>query len=62
MANKKQREKDKASHKRDKEYRKRVRKMTNNKGKDFADMLMYIDANGRLSPTPPEPPKVVTTK
>ena len=62
MANKKQREKDKASHRRDKEHRRRTRKMTNDKGKSFMDMLMYVDANGKLSETPPEPKKVENTK
>ena len=62
MANKKQREKDKANHRRDKEHRRRTRKMTNDKGKSFMDMLMYVDTNGQLSQTPPEPPKVENKK
>ncbi|MHA3789161.1 hypothetical protein ACX0HA_13205 [Flavobacterium hauense] len=30
------------------------RKTNNNKGKGFESMLAYVDANGRLTSTPPE--------
>jgi len=62
IENKKLREKDKSNHRRDKEHPRRTRKMTNDKGKSFMDMLMYVDANGKLSQMPPEPPKVERIK
>jgi cold shock CspA family protein len=54
---KKEKEKKKAQKKREKEERKEERKANNNKGKSLEDMMMYLDEDGNLSPTPPDPAK-----
>ncbi|WP_276134790.1 cold-shock protein [Polluticoccus soli] len=54
---KKEKEKKKAQKKREKEERREERKANNNKGKSLEDMMMYLDENGNLSPTPPDPTK-----
>src|SRR5687768_18216131 len=51
--NKKEREKKKQQEKKDKEARKKERK--ENAGKD--DMMAYVDENGNISDTPPDPRK-----
>ncbi len=55
---KKDREKKKQKKKQDKEDKMQSRKMHNNKGKSLEDMMMYLDENGNLSPTPPDPKKM----
>jgi cold shock CspA family protein len=53
--NKKEREKKKQQEKRDKEARKKERKENAASGKD--DMIAYVDENGNISDTPPDPRK-----
>jgi len=55
--NKKEREKKKQKSRKDKEERKQERKDNAKEGKSFDDMLAYIDENGNLSSTPPDPMK-----
>lgn len=55
--NKKEREKKKQKNRKDKEERKQERKGNAKEGKSFDDMLAYIDENGNLSSTPPDPLK-----
>ncbi len=54
---KKEKEKKKAQKKKEKEGRKEDRKTNNNKGKSLDDMMAYIDENGNISSTPPDPRK-----
>ncbi len=54
---KREREKLKQRKKQDKADRREQRRSENDKGKSFEDMLMYLDENGNLSPTPPDPRK-----
>ena len=56
---KKEREKKKQKNKKDKEEKKQERKDNNKEGKSFDDMLAYIDENGNLSSTPPDPRKKI---
>src|SRR5674476_136048 len=55
--NKKEREKKKQKSRQDKQERKKERKDNAKEGKSFDDMLAYIDENGNLSSTPPDPMK-----
>ena len=55
---KKDREKKKQKNKMDKEEKKEQRKANNNKGKALEDMMAYIDENGNISNTPPDPKKM----
>ncbi|OSZ79662.1 DNA-binding protein [Chitinophagaceae bacterium IBVUCB1] len=52
---KKDREKKKQKKKQDKMDKKANRKDSNDKGKSLEDMMVYLDENGNLSPTPPDP-------
>jgi cold shock CspA family protein len=54
---KKDKEKKKAKLKQDKAQKMMDRKTNNNKGKSLEDMLAYIDEDGNLSSTPPDPHK-----
>ena len=54
---KKEHEKKKAQKRKEKEEKKAERKLNNNKGKSFEDMIAYVDENGQLSSTPPDPNK-----
>lgn len=56
-AGKKEKEKKKAQKKKEKEERKEERKANNNKGKGLDDMMAYIDENGNITDTPPDPRK-----
>lgn len=56
--NKKEREKKKQKNRQDKQERKQERKENAKEGKSFDDMLAYIDENGNLSSTPPDPGKM----
>jgi cold shock CspA family protein len=56
--NKKEREKKKQKSRQDKQERKQERKENAKEGKSFDDMLAYIDENGNLSSTPPDPGKM----
>jgi cold shock CspA family protein len=53
--NKKEQEKSKLKKKKDKEQRKEERKATSTKGKSLDDMIAYVDANGNIVSTPPDP-------
>jgi cold shock CspA family protein len=57
--NKKERQKKKQQNKKEKEERKQERKEKSKDGKSFDDMLAYIDENGNLSSTPPDPRKKI---
>jgi cold shock CspA family protein len=50
--NKKEKEKLKLKKKEDKEQRKQERKTHSDKGKNFEQMLAYVDADGNISSTP----------
>lgn len=54
-AGKKDKEKKKAQKKKDKEERKEERKANSNKGKGLEDMMAYIDEDGNITSTPPDP-------
>lgn len=56
---KKEREKKKQKNKKDKEEKRQERKDNAKDGKSFDDMLAYIDENGNLSSTPPDPRKKI---
>ncbi len=53
--NKKEREKKKQKEKKDKQERKQERKEQAKEGKSLNDMLAYVDENGNISSTPPDP-------
>jgi cold shock CspA family protein len=55
--NKKEREKKKKQNKKEKAEKKQERK-ENSKPKSMDDMIAYIDENGNLSSTPPDPKKM----
>lgn len=55
--NKKEREKKREQNKKQKAERKQERKEKAKDSKGFDDMLAYIDENGNLSATPPDPKK-----
>lgn len=55
--NKKEIEKKKLKKKKDKEEKKEARKANSGKGVDFEDMIAYVDENGNISTTPPDPTK-----
>ncbi|MGK7397367.1 MAG: cold-shock protein [Candidatus Cyclobacteriaceae bacterium M3_2C_046] len=54
--NKKEKEKKKLKKKKEKEERREARKASA-KNTDFEDMLAYVDENGNISSTPPDPAK-----
>jgi cold shock CspA family protein len=54
---KKEREQKKQKAKKQKEERKKDRKENSQKGKGLDDMMAYIDENGNISSTPPDPKK-----
>jgi len=54
---KKEKENKKIKKRKEKEERKQERKANNNKGKSFEEMLAYVDENGNVSSTPPDPLK-----
>jgi cold shock CspA family protein len=60
--NKKEREKKKQQEKKEKEEKKKERKENASRGKDLADMMAYVDENGNISATPPDPGKRVEIK
>ena len=51
---KKENFKKKIQKRKEKEMRREERKESNDKGKKLDDMIMYVDANGQLTSTPPE--------
>src|SRR6188768_3121374 len=56
-SNKKDMEKKKLQKKKEKEQRKEERKAAAKDGKSFEDMLAYVDENGNITSTPPDPTK-----
>jgi cold shock CspA family protein len=54
---KKEREKKKAIKQRDKKEKAEDRKNNSDKGKTLDDMMAYIDENGNITSTPPDPTK-----
>lgn len=54
---KKENEKKRLKKQQDKREKKEDRKANSNKGKSLEDMMAYIDENGNLSSTPPDPRK-----
>ena len=54
---KKEKEKKKEKNKREKEERKQERKSNNSKGKGLDAMMAYVDDNGNITDTPPDPKK-----
>jgi len=55
--NKKETEKKKEKKRKEKEQRKEDRKANAKEGISFDDMIAYVDENGNLSSTPPDPSK-----
>lgn len=54
---KKEKEKNKQRKKKDKEQKREERKANADKSKSFDDMIAYVDENGNISSTPPDPEK-----
>lgn len=54
---KKEKEKQRLKHRQDKLEKMQERKANAQKGKSLEDMMAYIDENGNLSSTPPDPKK-----
>lgn len=54
---KKEKEKKKLKKKQDKEQKKEERKANTDKGKGLDEMLAYVDENGNITDTPPDPKK-----
>lgn len=54
---KKENEKKRLKKKQDKQEKKEERKANSSKGKSLEDMMAYIDEDGNLSSTPPDPNK-----
>ena len=52
---KKEKEKKRAKAKQEKAEKMRERRENAKKGKSLEEMMMYVDENGNLSPTPPDP-------
>ena len=55
--NKKEKEKKRLKQKKDKQEKMEERKANAKKGKSLEEMMAYIDENGNLSSTPPDPRK-----
>lgn len=53
--NKKEKEKKKLKKKQDKEQKKEERRANSDKGKSVDEMFAYVDENGNISSTPPDP-------
>ena len=59
---KKEKEKKKLKERREKEEKMAERKANSKKGKSLDEMMAYIDENGNLSATPPDPRRMKTFK
>jgi cold shock CspA family protein len=57
--NKKETEKKKEKKKKEKEQKREERKANAKEGKSFDDMIAYVDENGNLTSTPPDPKKKI---
>lgn len=55
--NKKEKEKKRLKQRQDKQQKKEERKASSGKGKGLDDMLAYVDENGNITSTPPDPNK-----
>ncbi|HLW19813.1 MAG TPA: cold shock domain-containing protein [Cyclobacteriaceae bacterium] len=55
--NKKEKEKKRLKKKQDKEQKKEERKANSDKGKSVDEMFAYVDADGNITSTPPDPLK-----
>lgn len=55
--NKKEKEKKRQQKKKEKEQRKAERKANAKSGQSLEDMMAYVDENGNISSTPPDPAK-----
>ena len=60
--NKKEREKKKQRDKKDKAEKMKERKDNASKSKSLTDMMAYVDENGNISATPPDPRKRIEIK
>src|ERR1700749_1588563 len=58
----KEKEKKRLKHRQDKQEKMEERKANIKKGKSLDEMMAYIDENGNLSATPPDPRKKVVFK
>lgn len=58
--NKKELEKKRIQKRKDKEQRREERKANAQEGKSWEDMLAYVDENGNITSTPPDPTKKKT--
>jgi cold shock CspA family protein len=58
--NKKELEKRRLQKRKEKEQRKEQRKSESKDGKSFEDMLAYVDENGNITSTPPDPTRKKT--
>ena len=56
-ATKKEKEKKRLQKKKEKEQRKEERRANSKEGKSLDEMLAYVDENGNLTSTPPDPTK-----
>jgi cold shock CspA family protein len=56
--NKKENEKKRQQRKKEKEEKKEERQANSNKGKGIEHMMAYLDENGNITSTPPDPRKV----
>lgn len=59
---KKEKEKKRLQKRKEKEQRKEERKANAKEGKSLEDMMAYVDENGNISSTPPDPTKKRTVK
>lgn len=55
--NKKEKEKKRRKKRQDKEQKREERKANSDKGKDLEEMFAYVDENGNITDTPPDPTK-----
>jgi cold shock CspA family protein len=59
---KSEKEKKKRQKQKEKEEKREHRKANSNKGKGIESMMAYVDHNGQLSSTPPDPKKKIEVK
>jgi cold shock CspA family protein len=59
---KKEKEKKRLQKRKEKEQRREERKANAKEGKSFEDMLAYVDENGNISSTPPDPSRKKTVR
>ena len=60
--NKREKEKQRIKQRQEKQEKMEERKAAAKKGKSLAEMMAYIDENGNLSTTPPDPKKFTSIK